>query len=480
MDKNTKINGNKEEEVQFSTIVKKGWPCYVSYGIRAFSASVLFINLLIISQLIWPGDPFHSYEIGIFIGLGTYMMAFSGFLFGNLADRFSRIKLFTIATAAYGFGLFLNGLAPEGLGLTTYIFFIVCQLIRGFFSGALWPTINSYANDATQDVERSRFFGGSTAIWQIFQTIGMLLVAISFEAGLWRSYFIITGIITIIIALFMLKGKEYKRAASREELKEVLAENDVEYDYKLNKNTIKSTILAPTNIIAFAEGIFTTVILSIPDFLLVAYLQSPPLNYSQVSISILLIISGIPAAIFGAVVLGKISDRLADINVKHRIHMIIFAIILSYIMFILVFFLPLPHLSVDEGKNILRIFNFSIFWIIGLIAFIARSVLGLYSINQSPILQKINFPEAQGVVGSTNQFLELIGTGTGPIVAGGLLMLFGGNYQIAVLITMTIGISGALLWFFAVFFLEKDINRVSSILEERGAELLAKKKVKNV
>ncbi|TXT58180.1 MAG: putative 3-hydroxyphenylpropionic transporter MhpT [Promethearchaeota archaeon] len=478
MDKNTKIED--QEEVQFGTILKKGWPCYVSYGIRAFTASALFINLLIISQIIWPGDPFHSYEVGILIGLGTYMMAFSGFLFGNLADRYSRIVLFSVATGAYGFGLLLNGFAPEGLGLTTYVFFIVCQLIRGFFSGALWPTINSYANDATRDIERSRFFGGLTAVWQIFQTIGMLIVAFSFEFGLWRFYFIITGIVTILIAFLVLKGKEYKRAATHEELKDALADEDVEYDYVLNKDTIKSTIIAPTNLIAFAEGIFTTIVLSIPDFLLIAYLQSPPLNYSQVSISILMIISGIPAALFGAVVLGKLSDRLANLNVKYRIYMIIFAIILTYLMFITVFFLPLPHLSIEDGNGVFKIFTFPIFWIVGLIAFAARSVLGLYSINQSPILQKINLPEAQGVISSANQFLELIGSGTGPIVAGGLLMLFGGNYQITVLITMTIGIIGALLWFFAVFFLEKDINRVSSILEERGAELLAKKKVVNV
>lgn len=38
--------------------------------------------------------------------------------------------------------------------------------------------------------------------------------------------------------------------------------------------------------------------------------------------------------------------------------------------------------------------------------FIARSVVGLWNINQAPILQKVNLPEAQGAISSANQFLE--------------------------------------------------------------------------
>ncbi|MFW9867057.1 MAG: hypothetical protein ACFFEN_13255 [Candidatus Thorarchaeota archaeon] len=73
------------------------------------------------------------------------------------------------------------------------------------------------------------------------------------------------------------------------------------------------------------------------------------------------------------------------------------------------------------------------FWILGLIAFFVRSVLGLYNINQPPILQEINLLEAQGKISSANQFLESIGSGTGPIKAGSVLLFFNqklSNYSI--------------------------------------------------
>lgn len=50
---------------------------------------------------------------------------------------------------------------------------------------------------------------------------------------------------------------------------------------------------------------------------------------------------------------------------------------------------------------------------------------------------------------STNQFLETIGHGSGTILAGSLLVVFGGNYQITALITMGLGIFGGLMWLFS-------------------------------
>ena len=45
---------------------------------------------------------------------------------------------------------------------------------------------------------------------------------------------------------------------------------------------------------------------------------------------------------------------------------------------------------------------------------------------------------------------------------------------------MSIGIFGALMWFLATIWIEKDVNRVSSILRQRGEELNGKQNNKNV
>ncbi|MFW9785320.1 MAG: hypothetical protein ACFFFB_23775, partial [Candidatus Heimdallarchaeota archaeon] len=80
-------------------------------------------------------------------------------------------------------------------------------------------------------------------------------------------------------------------------------------------------------------------------------------------------------------------------------------------------------------------------------------------------------PEAQGKISSANQFLELIGSGLGPMLAGFLLINFNQNYQLTVLVSVIIGMMGAMVWFFGARSINKDIQRISAILNERALEL---------
>ena len=282
----------------------------------------------------------------------------------------------------------------------------------------------------------------------------------------------IIGIIYILFGLLILvKAKEPKRASTHKELSEVLVNEDIKYDYKLNLKTIKSTIISPTNIIAFAEGIFTTIMLMIPDFLFVPYIQSEPHNISPFASSIFMILFGLPGGLIGSLAFAKLSDKLAEKNIKNRVYMIALSIIGLFGFYIALFFLPLPHLNKDQGNNVGLLLTFPIFWMLGIIALIARAIVGLWNINQPPILQAINLQEAQGTISSANQFLESIGSGTGPIIAGTVLALFSNDYQLTVGITLGLGIIGGMLWLLASFWINQDVNRISSILKERSIEL---------
>ncbi|TFG19482.1 MAG: MFS transporter [Promethearchaeota archaeon] len=470
---------NIEQKEGFLYLLKKLWTNFLVYNSHAFTVSMIFINFIIVSNIMWPGEAFHSSELGIMVGTGMYVMAISGLLFGFLADRYSRTYLMSFTEILFGIGVFLNGFVPEGLGMLTFNFFLIYNLIRSFSSGGFYPIIISYVNDSTEEKEKSQFFGMLQALFQLFQIVGMMLSAVLFQNAYWREFFWFTGVIFIGFGiLIFLKGKEPKRAATQDELKQVLLNEDIKYEYKLTKETVKSTVLAPTNIIAFVEGIFTTILLMVPDFLFVAYIQSPPHNISSVVSSIYMVIFGLPGGLFGSLALAKLSDKLAKKNIKFRIYFIVFSIVSLFGLYIVLFFLPIPFLTIEQGQNLLFVFSFPILWIMGMCAFFARAVVGIWNINQPPILQAINLPEAQGTISSANQLLELIGSGTGPIVAGFLLIFFNQNYQVTVTITMSIGIIGGVLWLFATKWVNKDIARISNILKERGIELNNKNKVK--
>ncbi len=474
------INNNTEdsqEKTGFGILIKRLWTHFLIYNSYAFTVSTLLINIVIIASIMWPLDDLlafelHAAELGILTGTSIYVIAFSGILFGVLADRISRIKLMVFVEFIYGFGLFFNGFVPEGPGQPTYTFFLIFNLVRGFSIGGFWPLITSYVNDSTEDKERSQFFGAMQGFFQLFQIVGMLVSAISFQNNYWRQYFMIMGIIVLFFALIILiRGKEPKRGATRKELKNVLSSQEVLYEYKLNKKTIKATILRPTNLIAFFEGIFTTILLAVPDFLLIAYLTSPPRNISSLAVAIYLILFGLPGGLIGSFAFAKISDRLSKKNIKYRIYMIVLSAIILFTGFIFFFTLPIPNMTVDQGNSIIFLLSIPSFWTLGLVMFIVRSFVGLWNINQPPILQEINLPEAQGKIASANQFLEAIGSGSGPILAGFILVLFNRNYQLTVFVTLFLGIIGALLWLLATIWINKDVNRVSAILKHRVTEL---------
>jgi len=468
---------NKEDKIEtektgFFRLLKRLWPSFLTYNSFAFTISMIFINFLLVSNIMWPGEAFHSEEMGILVGTSTYIMAFSGILFGMLADRYSRRLLMAISEIIFGLGLLLNGFVIEGLGYQTFSFFLIFSLIRGFATGGFWPILNSYGNDSTSEEERSQFFGMLQALFQLFQLVGMVVSAVLFQNLFWRQYFWFLGILYFLFGvLILLRAKEPKRASTHKELSKVLANVDIKYEYKLNKDTIKSTILRPTNIIAFIEGLFTTVMLMIPDFLFVPYIQSEPYNFSPFASSIFMIMFGLPGGLLGSLALAKLSDKLAKKNIKNRVYMIAIAILGLFGFYIFLFFMPLPHVTVAQGNDIGFMLTFPMVWLMGIIALIARGVVGLWNINQPPILQAINLPEAQGTISSANQFLESIGSGTGPIIAGTVLALFSHNYQLTVSITMSIGIIGGMLWLLATRWVNKDVERISLILKQRGIEM---------
>jgi MFS family permease len=92
-------------------------------------------------------------------------------------------------------------------------------------------------------------------------------------------------------------------------------------------------------------------------------------------------------------------------------------------------------------------------------------------VNQPPVLQEINLPEGQGQIVSWNQFLEHIGYGLGPLIAGVFISMFGQNYQISAIIITIFVIPGAVLWILSLSWYSHDKKRIKEILKERAGIL---------
>jgi MFS family permease len=206
-----------------NNIIKNAWPAFVSKASYAMTISAVFLNIIIISNLLWPNESFHSAELGLLIGGSMFSRAFSGIFFGYLADKYSRKKLYVFSVTFYGIGLLTSGLIPIGLGDISFHFFFATLLLQGFVSGAFNPIETSYVNDTVEQSMRSKFYGSINAIFQLAQIVGMLLSSLLFQNFLWRQFYWILG--TLIIfegVLIAIKAQEPIRGIQQEELKDVL------------------------------------------------------------------------------------------------------------------------------------------------------------------------------------------------------------------------------------------------------------------
>jgi len=375
----------------------------------------------------------------------------SGIVFGRLIDKHSRKRILVLISFFRAACLILLSFVPEGLGFQTWIYFFILTLIFAIFAGGSYPAIVSLAYDTVRKEERSQFFGIFGVINSIFTLFGFLISGYLVQENFWRINFLMIGL-AILLAGFNVNFiiKEPKRGIQNEELKDVLKYDSVEYNFKLNKETLRNTIFSKTNIAAFIEGVFTNVYMGSLQILILPYLQTPPHNFSPFLTGIFLVLFGLSGGLLGQILLAKLSDRLSSKNHKRRLDFIIISLIGGSITFTLLFFVPLPNLL-----------------------FSSFAISSLYGVNQPPLLQDINLPEAQGTITSWNQFLENIGYGMGPLISGILISFFSENYQVISIIISLFVIPGVILWICAYKWYTQDKKTVSKILKERS-RLLSK------
>jgi len=410
--------------------------------------------------------------MGILYTTLSWSSSFSGLLFGRLIDKYSRKKIIIVISIFRGTSMLILGFAVYGSEVSTWWYFFAFITLFGFFSGGSWPAINSLSNDVVEQDRRSRFFGVYQIILNTTNIIGWLIATLLVQNGFWREFFWGIGASILFGGLiFAIQNEEPKRGAQQEELYHVLQDDSIEYDFQINKEMMRKTMLSKTNSVALIEGIFTCILMSSLNFLILNYVQNPPYNLAPFSIGVFMVVFGLTGGLIGQIFLSRVSDKIAMKDPVKRLPIIVISIIGGLVTFALFFFLPWVPLTPEQGKNIAYIMTIPTMWIMGALFFTSRSIFSLYIVNQSPVIQQINLPEAQGQIVSWNQFLEQFGRGIGPLLCGVLLVFTGTNYQITVIVVILCIVPGVILWLLAIKWFPKDRTQIKTILKER-AELL--------
>ncbi len=456
-------------------LFKSFWALYFLTGCFSIAFSGIYILIVPLSSLFWPNEPYHALEMGFLISSMFWANSLAGLIFGRLIDKFSRTKILFLIAVIRGMSMIMLSITVIGKGINSWLYFYIFTTIIGVSAGGNYPSIASLSNDMVPLEYRSRFFGIRNIIRSVFQLSGFLLTGFLVLLDLWRLFFISSGVAIIITSILMiLTIHEPKRGIQREELSEVLRVDKISYEFQLDFKMMRKTILSKTNMVALIEGIFTSVFMGSLTILFLPYLQTSPHNFSPLATGALLALFGLTSGLFMKLFLTKLSDRFSEKNDIRRIYFIIMALAVGAASFVLLFYLPLPHFTVEEGENLLLFFSFPMIWIIGIIESLSSAVSSLYEINQPPVLQEINLPEAQGQVVSLNRLLEAIGWGSGPLIVGIFIELSGENYQLVALLIGIFAIPGIILWILSIKWYQKDKKAISLILVKRAGMLKSK------
>ena len=452
------------------------WPVYLLNGFSGISFAGLIILIVPLSSLIWPGEDYHALEMGILITTLLWTSSISGLVFGRLIDNYSRVKISLIIAIARGVCMILLGFAIAGQGLFTWWYFFTIIFIFGVFAGGNYPAMVSLSNDIVPLEHRSKFFGYFSVVGSLFTMFGFLISGSLVQFGFWRIYFFSIGFAVLISGLvFFVVVKEPKRGIQNRELQNVLKDEKIEYDFKMSKETIRKTMLSRTNIAALIEGVFSNVFMGSLDMIILPYLMTPPHNLSPLVTGLFIVIYGLIGRIIGQIVLARLSDKVAERKGVRRIYFIIISLIGGSITFVLMFFVPIPYFTPSEGADIVLFFSLPVSFMMGILIFSSDAVSSLYAVNQPPVLQEINLPEGQGQIVSWNQFLEHIGYGLGPLIAGIFISIFGQNYQVSAIIITVFVIPGAILWILSISWYPHDLKNIKEILKKRAIVLEKRK-----
>lgn len=372
-------------------------------------------------------------------------------LWGYLYDRYARSKLLALAALIWGATTWLSSI------VRTFPQFMVTRASTGIDDSS-YPGLYSLVADYFPPKVRGKVYG----ILQIPQPLGYLagmilalMVAPMLEGKLfhlegWRSIFLITGFLGIIMALIIFFGiKDVPRGKAEDELQGLQDIGQFRFSWAEAKQIFKKKTMWFIFLQGFA-GVFPWNVIT---YFFIGYLQTER-GYDNNSV---LLVMGPVILIMSAgyFVGGSLGDWLFKKTKKGRILISSAGVILGAL------FLMLALITPVEQKTTF---------------FILMALTALFMPFSSPnvlsTIFDITLPEIRSTAQAVEYFIENSGAALAPIIAGAVALAT--TKQTAILV---ISVSTWVLCFFlylgALFFIDKDIAHLHKQLSDR-AELQKK------
>ena len=368
-------------------------------------------------------------------------------LWGYLYDRYSRAKLLSLASLIWGATTWLSSIVK------TYTGFLATRASTGIDDSA-YPGMYSLVADYFNPKVRGRIYG----ILQLTQPLGYLLgmiLALMIAPMLsgvigqlegWRTIFIITGSLGLVMAIVIFFGvKEMPRGQAEPEF-----EGMEDFgQFRFNWNSVIDVLKKKTMWFIFLQGFAGNFPWFVITFFFFGYLMTER-GYDNTSV---LMTMG-PVVIIlaaGYYVGGALGDWLFKRTLKGRIIVSSIGVLLG--AFFMYFALNTP---IDQKTTF----------------FILMSLTALFMPFSSPnvisTIFDICLPEVRSSAQAAEYFVENTGAALAPAIAGAIALAAGSKQYAIMVVSISAWLLCFVLYLGALFFVDKDIKSLHSTLAERA------------
>jgi MFS family permease len=368
-------------------------------------------------------------------------------IWGYLYDRYSRAKLLALASFIWGATTWMSSIVK------TYPGFLATRASTGIDDSS-YPGLYSLIADYFGPGQRSKIYGLLQLTQPIGYLLGMilaLLLAPALEGQIfhlegWRSIFVITGSLGLIMAAVIYFGvKDMPRGQAEPEFEGM---DDIG-QFRFNWNSLKDALKKKTMWFIFLQGFAGVFPWNVITFFFFGYLMTER-GYDNTSVlltmgPVVLIMAG------GYFVGGALGDWMFKRTLKGRIIVSSAGVILGALFLYLALNTPV------EAKTTF---------------FILMSLTALFMPFSSPNVLStvfdISLPEVRSSAQAVEYFVENSGAALAPTLAGAIALSTGSKQYAIMTVCITAWIICFVLYLIALFFVDGDIHSLRAQMQTRA------------
>lgn len=453
------------------------------YTIFVFIALAAFDNIIIglfppLFQSISKDLHVSIAKMGTVSAANILVTAVSSVYWGYLSGKFKRKRLIIIGTLIWVVSVFLTSISKS------YQQLLIFQIITGVGLGC----ISSIGFSVLTDSIPYRMRGLILSLWGMTQGLGgifgSLMASLIATKTSWRFPFEIVSFIGFFLIILYLFVKEPSIGEADPELQGIMDSGD-SYNYRIEAKHISALLLKGSNVYLFWQAFFMNITTGSLIWLPTLYIYKIAQQGYDMGTST--IASGYLYAIFQvggmtSVYFGHLGDRLQKRTFKGRAYLTSFFVFITMPLYIIMFMVPMKHLSLPTDQNPIMILEKLLEqiivnpWIllIFVLSFFASAAQSANTPNWLALITEVNLPEHRGTAFSVANLSNSLGRTVGNIGVGTIFSIVSihekelYSYITTLIILQIFLLPSALCYWRMAKKNVSDIRQVKETLKERA------------